>query len=313
MVAASDLGTVLASTAAAVFFSATPVSPSLWLDLEVDSASPCHADGVAAAIRGLRPDLVVKIGQRTSASDLQVLFVERNGSLSLSILGPGKPLNRDLPPASASCADASQTAALIVDRYLDEFYATGAEAQAASTSAGEGPRLSLQLGPSLVQMPTGLSLSISPGLILELDLRLGLAWFSLGGEANLPSNGIVAQGLDGSYHVQPAAAWIAAGIALPLGPGRLVLQASLGLDLLWVGIQSSLHQETPSNRADPYAGLVGAYLLDLPSHFSAGLRFEERFVPSPSVFAVEGVANSTSVTARRFTADLALLAGYTFL
>jgi hypothetical protein len=312
MVAASDLGTALASTAAAALLAATPVSPSLWLELQVDSASPCSPDGVAAAIRGLRPDLIVKLGKRTSVSDLQVLIVERNGSLTLMVLGPGKPLSRDLPPAGPSCGDASQTAALIVDRYLDEFYATGGEAQLASTTAGDGPSLRLQLGPSLVQMPTGLSPSISPGLILELDLRLGLFLASLGGEANLPGNGAVGAGTDASYHVQPAAAWIAAGVAPALGPGRLVLQASFGLDLLWVRIESSLHQEAPANEADPYVGLAAAYLLDLPAHFSLGLRFEERFVPAPSVFAVEGLSGSASVTARRFTADLALLAGYSF-
>jgi hypothetical protein len=310
MVAASDLGIAIASTAAAVLLGATPVSPSLWLELEVDPASPCNTDGVAAAIRGLRPDLVVKPGKRTSGVDLQVLLVERNGSLTLMVLGPGKPLSRDLPPAGASCADASQTAALIVDRYLDEFYAVGAETQLASTSAGEAPSLRLQLGSSLVQMPTGLSPSISPGLMLEVDVRLGLILLSLGGEANLPGNSAAIPG-EGTYHLQPAAAWIAAGVAPKLGPGRFMFQASFGLDLMWVRIETSLHQETPANEADPYVGLVAAYCIDLPSHFSAGLRFEERFVPAPSVFAVEGVQGST-VTARRFTADLALLAGYTF-
>jgi hypothetical protein len=201
---------------------------------------------------------------------------------------------------------------LIVDRYLDEFYATAEETAIAPTETRDWPSLTLQLGPSLVQMPSGLSASVSPGVLLALDLRLSSLLMSLGGEANLPGTGAVVPGMAGTYHVQPADAWLAAGFAPHLGPGRLALQASFGLALLWVRIETSLHQEAPANRADPYFGLVGAYSLDLPAHFSLGLRFEERFVPSPSVFAVEGVPGSTSVTARRFTADLALLAGYTF-
>jgi hypothetical protein len=172
--------------------------------------------------------------------------------------------------------------------------------------------VTLELGPSVTQMPLGLSPSPSPGLILALDLRLGWILLSLGGEANLPGNKAIEPASEGSYHAQPAAAWLAAGFDPRLGPGRLILQASLGLSLLWVRIHSSLNQQTPGNAADLYLGGAAGYLLDLPAHFMLGLRFEERVVPSPSSFGVEGVTGSTAVTVRQFTADLALLAGYNF-
>jgi hypothetical protein len=300
------------SAATALLLAATPSAPTLWLELDVDATSPCNAEGIATSIRGLRPDLALNSGRRPVESDLQVLLIERNGSLSLTIVGRGKPLTRDLPPADGSCAEASQTAALIIDRYLDEFYEGETEASSASSGAGTRASLALELGPSLVQMPSGLSPNPSPGLILQLNLRLGLILLSLGGEANLAGGENIGSGSEGSYRVQPAATWVAAGIAPRLGPGRLELQASFGLGLLWVQIQTSLHQPEPGNAVNPYAGLVAAYFIDLPSHFSLGLQFEERFIPAPSEFAVEGVSGTASVVARHFTADLALLLGYTF-
>jgi hypothetical protein len=291
---------------------ATPSAPTLWLELDVEAGCPCSAEGLEAAIRGLRPGAVVKLGTRPNITDLQILLVERKGSLSLTTQGRGEPLIRTLPPAGSSCTETSQTAALIIDRYLDELYANDVETPIAPAARSLAPNLQLRLGLSFLQMPSGLSPSISPGAILELNLGLGLVLLSLGGEANLSGTKPVTSQGDGSYRAQPAATWLAAGISPRLGPGRLGLQGSFGLSLLWVQTDASLHQETRGHAVDPYVGLLASYFIDLPSHFSLGLRAEERFVPSPTVFITEGVPGSASVAVRQFTADLALLAGYTF-
>jgi hypothetical protein len=300
------------SAVSTLLLSAESSGPTLWLELDVAAGSPCTAEGVAAAIRGLRPELALKIGKRPSAVELQAVLSERNGSLALTIQGWGAPLSRDLPAAPTSCTDASETAALIVDRYLDEVYSTGGEDLVAPVADRFRPSLALELGPSLTQMPLGLSPNPSPGLILVLDLQLGWLLFSTGGEVDLPGNKPIAAAAEGSYHAQPAVVWFAAGVDPRLGPGRLVFQASVGLSLLWVQLHSSLHQEQSKNATNLYVGGVAAYLLDLPAHFTLGLRFEERVVLDPSTFVVEGIPGATSVTVRQFTADLALLAGYRF-
>jgi hypothetical protein len=196
----------------------------------------------------------------------------------------------------------------MIDRYLDELPATGGEAAIASLATGPGPGLRVGLGPSVVQGPFGLS----AGLMLQADLRLGLLLLSLGGELNLSqSKPIGPEVPDGTYTAHPGASWLAAGIAPRLGSGHLFVQASFGLSFLWIRAQApSLFQEQQGQSADPYLGLCGGYLIDLTSQFGMAVRYEERWIPSPSVFAVENAASTVSV--RRFLGDLALLASYAF-
>jgi hypothetical protein len=287
-------------------------APALWLVVEVPPDGPCQLDVLAAAIRGLRPDVVLQVGKRTKDSDLEAQFVERGKVLSLTVRGRGKPLSRELPPPGVTCGEATQTAALMIDRYLAQFYGSGEEARIGEMSPGLLPSLAVELGLSLVQAVSGVSPNPSPGLVLALDLRLGLLLLALGVEVNLRGSEAIGGGVQGTYRVQPAATWLGAGVAPRLGPGRLEALATLGLSLLWVDVEASLHQEHAGRALDPYVGLAAAYALDLPAHFSVSLRFEERFVPSPSSFAIEGLPGAAAISMRRFTADLGLLAGYTF-
>jgi hypothetical protein len=290
-----------------LFTAASPNGPTLFLWVDVGPESPCRVAGLAAAVRVLRPDAALVAGKRPRPSDLEADISDTSGALTLTVRGEGKPLIRSLPPAGPSCEATVQTAALMIDRYLDELNERAEEVRIEELGHPSRPDLALgvSLGASVVQAPVALS----PGLDLELDFRLGLALLSLGGEVNLAQSDSAAT-VSATYHLQPAALWLALGVAPRLGPGRFVAQASLGLTLVWATIESSAapFQKQQGHAVDPFVGLRVGYVLDLPARFSLALRYEERWVPRPTAFSVEGFAGSVSV--RRFAGDLTLMAGY---
>jgi hypothetical protein len=300
---------MVGATSLLLLSAALSATPTIWLQVDVGPDSPCRLDALAAAIRLQRPDVALQNGKPPSGSDLEVHLVDRGGTLTFSVRGPGRPLTRELPPPGATCQEALQTAALMIDRYLDELN-NGEEETRIGVLDPSAPHLGFAVGPSVVQAPFGLSL----GLTVELDLRLGLLLLSLGGEANLRQSRTVAENMQNVqfiYDALPAASWVSAGVAPGLGPGRLVMAAALGLSLLFVTAQSpELFQQQQGSAADPYLALRVAYVLDLPDHFGLALRYEERWVPAPTSFSVEGFAGSVSV--RSFSGDAAVLASYTF-
>jgi hypothetical protein len=286
---------------------ASPGSVRLWLQAELSPESPCRLESLAAAIRAQRPDALISSGARSKPTDLEVDLTENGGTLSLTVRGQGKPLSRPLPSPGADCVETLQTAALMIDRYLDELneHPEDAPIEGLSTSRAT-TAFTVSLGASVVQAPAGLT----PGLVLEVDLRLGLLALALGGELSLPQHE-AATAVTGTYDLSPAAAWLSAGVAPRLGPGRLLAQASLGLSLLWVTIGPTTpptYQQQQANAADPFVGLRLGYVLDLPARFSLAVRYEERWVPAPTTFSVEGYPGSVAV--RAFSGDLAVLAGY---
>jgi hypothetical protein len=289
---------------------ASPEPVTLWLRADLGAQSPCHLASLAAAIHSQRPDARVAIGTRSLPSDLEAELTAHGSELWLTVRGQGKPLSRVLPPPGNDCVETVQTAALMIDRYLDELNESTEEARIGGLTGAPKARGILSLGPSVVQTPAGLS----AGLTLEFDLRLGLLLLSVGGEVNLPRNEAATTTVTGTYKLQPAATWIAAGVGPRLGPGRLAAQASLGLSLLWVTIGPTTpptYQQQQANTADPFLGFRLGYVLDLPANFNVSLRYEERWVPAPTTFSVEGYPGSGSVSVRAFSGDLALLVGYT--
>jgi hypothetical protein len=289
---------------------ASPEPVTLWLRADLPPESPCRLESLSAAIKAQRPDALLALGARSKPTDLEALLAQSGATLTLTVRGPGKPLSRLLPSPGSDCLEAVHTAALMIDRYLDDLNENAEEAriEGLSSSSGVEGAFTVSLGPSVVQGPAGLS----AGLVLEIGQRLGLLLLSLGGELNLSQQKkVTAAGVIGSYDLLPAAAWLAAGIAPRLGPGRLVAQASLGLSLLWVTIGQTTpptFQQQRASGVDPFAGLRLGYALDLSAKFSLALRYEERWVPSPTSFFVEGYPGSVSV--RTFSGDLALLVGY---
>jgi hypothetical protein len=289
---------------------ATPGQVTLWLRADFPQGGSCHLETLTSAIHAQRPDVALVLGQPPGTADLQATLTESATTLTLTMQGRGKPMRRELQLAGEDCGDALQTAALMIGRYLDEIAESSEEARIEGLSGSPGSRVSLllTLGGSVVRAPAGWT----PGLILETDLSVGWLLFSLGGEINLAQTESDTS-LTGTYRLLPVAAWLSAGVAPRLGPGRILAQASGGLSLMFVTIGPTTpptFQQQRVTGVDPYLGLRVGYLLDLPWKFSLTLRYEERWVPAPTTFSVEGYPGSVSV--RAFSGDVALLIGYTF-
>src|SRR5262249_33722271 len=158
-------------------------------------------------IRVERPDAALAMGSPPGGG-LVADLTEDHGTITLSVRGAGKPLVRELPAAGTSCEETLQTAALMIDRYLDELRASGEEARIEELGVRRGPEFGVAIGGSVAQAPAGWA----PGLTLETDLRLGPWLLSLGGEANL-SQQQADSAFSGAFDLQPAAAWLAGGVA----------------------------------------------------------------------------------------------------
>jgi hypothetical protein len=293
------------ATSLALIVSASPAVTTLWLQLDAPR-TPCRIEALATAIHVQRPDAVLQIGKAPRASDPEAQLTEQAGTLTLTVRSQGKPLARELPPPGATCEEALQTAALMIDRYLDDLGPNDEEVHIADL--GREQSLAFLLGLTVTQAPVGWS----PGLGLELDLRLGLVLLSIGGEVNLPQEEAVLASRPWTYRVQPAASWFAGGVAPRLGPGRIVAQAALGVSLSFVSVHSAtLFQLQSGSAADFFLGIRVGYALDLPAQFSLSLRYEERWVPAPSSFPVEG-ESGRAISIRRYSGDVGLLVGYAF-
>jgi hypothetical protein len=288
----------------------TPSPVTLWLRADIPTGSSCHLESLTTAIRAQRPDVTIALGQRLNSTDPQAILTQGATTLTLSVQGKGKPLRREIPLAGEDCGDALQTAALMIERYLDELADSTEEASIEGLSGTHGapPSFFLAVGASVVQAPAGWT----PGVILEADLSVGWLLFSLGGEINL-SQHQADKSVSGTYDILPAAVWVAAGIGPRLGPGRLIVQASGGLSMMFVTIGQTTpptFQQQQGSTADGFLGLRAGYILDLPAKFNLELRYEERWVPAPTIFSVEGYPGQ--VTMRAFSGDVGLLVGYAF-
>jgi hypothetical protein len=79
-----------------------------------------------------------------------------------------------------------------------------------------------------------------------------------------------------------------------------------------VSVQStSLPKKTPQFRAEPFVCLWLGYALRLPWHLLAGLRFEERWIPSPTHFTIDA-PSTPPLESPKFAAALSLLIGREF-
>ncbi len=298
---------------------ALTASPTLWLEVTLPE-STCGAESLQAAIVALAPGLTVALGNRPQPGDLQVTLARTAGETVLKVSGAGEPLVRSLPDPGADCNQTIETAALMIDRYLEANHWSGAEPSVDQLQTGSTPfepspsrpskaRLWLAVGPTLLQAPAALT----AGLALELGVRVGLFEIALGGEADLSQQAPVSSNAaDGDFVIVPAAAWIVAGVVPPLGPGHLLFEASGGLSYTSVFVRTAVPVSQPgsSEAFDGYFGLRAGYSLDLPSDFTLTLYYEERFCPAPTRFTFEGFSNTVLV--RAFSGELALLVGWFF-
>jgi hypothetical protein len=160
---------------------------------------------------------------------------------------------------------------------------------------------------------------ISPGLTLDLGLRLGDVFFLLGGDLLLAQHPAIGSGIQGNWVVQSDPVRAVVGLSLALGPGDVSLGLGGGVLLTNVSVQSTdLFHKTSGFAAEGFACLTVGYALRLPWQLLLGLRFEERWVPSPAPFTISGVPDVSGIPATlaiqtpTFAAALSLLIGREF-
>jgi hypothetical protein len=277
-------------------------------------AGPCTAAQVGQALQARRPDLQVQAAP--SAGAVAVELTIEGGAWVLHVSSPpAPPLRRELPPPGADCEELSQTAALMVARYLEEIRAAG-EPVAIQPIVHEPPPppVPLQawvgLGAGATTGPT----VAGPVFHLELAGRRGPNQLALAGTLGLPSQVGIAS--VGHFAIEEGRVEIVGERRLSLGPGDVPLGVVVGAELTRVSAQASgtdeLVHPKPTTAFSPVVGLRAGYELFLPLGLALGLRAEGGLLLQPNNFSIESYPGATTVQSARFDGALSLLLSRTF-
>jgi hypothetical protein len=284
----------------------------LWLTLSApsqvfiaSSLDSCGPDVFAQALKVLRPDLSVGAG-RAPAQDasVQVSVAADQGIIVLTVTGHDRVVARQLPGA-IDCEAARQTAALIVDRAIEDFDIGRASPtiEALAQRSGSTPLL-VSTGATLRQGILGAAVGPS----IRLELRLGIATFGVAGTFLLPNRHAIGGGL-GTYSARDETLEVTGGFSPRVGPGRLTLAAAAGVGWTILAVQSDLlFQRHGGTAGEPYGGMQAAYALDLPACLFLVARVEEQLALGRTIFVVEG-EGAPAVETRAWTAQASLLLG----
>jgi hypothetical protein len=199
-------------------------------------------------------------------------------------------------PATDDCERDLQTAALIVDGALDEL---GLSPQAPTVDlAPPVPfRKQLHVAASLGAGTEQGAFGFVPAFDVEAAVRYRFVEATLDLDLGLPSStGFSLQSPEsggGSLSATTVAGEIGLGLAPRLGPGRLSVDAVVGLQVAFVasgpGGEGGVFQRTPQTSEEPFGGLRLGYSLDLPWGFFVEARAEERAARRAS-FGITGAS-----------------------
>jgi hypothetical protein len=277
-------------------------APKVYIASSLDS---CDAEAFGQALRAVRPDLTIGAGNPPEPDEsVRVAIKPAGREIDLTVTGRNRAVARRLD-GTVDCEAASQTAALIVDRAIDDFD-VGRAPQAIETLAPP-PRLghlSISAGATARQ---GM-LAPAGGLTLQLDVRLGVVMLGIAGGLFFPNARPIGEGL-GTYSERQETLAFAGGLSPKLGPGRLTLGGGLGVAWTALSVQSDvLFQQQGGTAAEPYLGLNAAYALELPLELFLRLQIEEQVALGRTVFAVQG-EQTPALETRAFSYQGALLLG----
>ncbi len=290
---------MVASLASILALALAAGPPILWLALPAGEGGSCTAARIASSIQARRPGLDIRVGRGALPGDASAALTAASGHWDLTIESAGlPPLRRQLPDPGPDCVVTVDTAALIIDRYLDDLHWSGRRAAFVDL---ERPRVEgvAELGTSV----TASSVGPLPSLELDLGARRGPFQLGLGGSL-APSEKSAfpaSQALAGSYSVQLASARVVASWRPRLGPGTARVELAPGAELFWVNAAypqaTRLFQNHPAFDAAPYLGLRVGYELALPARFAVALRAEGRALLGQPTFGVEGEPGIPAIAA----------------
>jgi hypothetical protein len=207
--------------------------------------------------------------------------------------------------------------ALIVSRDLEELpWRAAAPAPLAETTERAVPPSPVEAETRFVvdfgAVATRIAGGISPGLTLDVGLRAGPVFVLLGGDLLLAQHPPIA-GTSGTWVVQSDPVRLVGGASLRLGPGDASFGLGGGAQFTTVSVQSTPFYNLQSRTVvEPFACVTVGYALPLPWHLLAALRFEERWVPSPTTFFVFALPSNLDLQTPTFAGAVSLVVGREF-
>ncbi len=309
-----------------VVLAATPArAATLWVAFPARGDS-CTYDQVAAALRARLGDVDVRPGLHdVSSGEVQVRLERAGDDWSLRVRAAGEnDLERKLPRPGLDCVALSETAALMVDRYLDDIRWAGAGPAVVQKVPPPPPapgwQLVLQVGGSGEQ---GVLPQVGPGITLDVGARKGRWQIEASGAMGLGpgqaalvcANSICSQpGQNGTLAMQAGTVQVAAGYGLPLGFGDVRFELAPGAELFSVAVtrsssSSQIFQLAPGITPLPFVGARVGYEAPVWRRLYLAFRIEARAHLGEAQFQVE---NYTTVFTRLFDGDASLALGYLF-
>ena len=285
--------------ATALAITATADAPTLRVSLPDSGASPCTSTRVLSSIRARQPGIDLRLGGAVRPGDASAVLAPLDGRWGLTVEGAGlAPLRRQLPAPGTDCVATADTAALMIDRYLDDIHWSGRRAAFADLQHRPIEGVA-ELGSSVAASPVG----ALPSIELDLGARRGPWQLGVGGSLAVPEKNAfpASASFAGSYSAQMASARVVASWRPRLGPGVARVELAPGAELFWVGASypqaTRLFQNHPAFDAAPYLGLRVGYELALPARFAVALRAEGRALLRQPTFGVEGEPGIPAIAA----------------
>jgi hypothetical protein len=264
-----------------LWFSLTAM-PGVFVSSAIDN---CSADSFGRALRMVRPDVAIGLGPAPDAEGVEVVVTAKKGEILLAVSGHGRSINRSFPDPN-DCESASQTAALIIDRALEDLRSTETTPAIETLAPPPSPfALLAAIGGGGTQGVFGAAAALNVALQLQW---LDLALLTLSGDFVLPSGTTLPNDL-GTLQASGEVLELGVGVSPHLGPGRLNATALFGIT--WTNVTSDI-PSVPSNRGgsgvEPYVGLAAGYALGLPDHFFLSVQIEEQLALGRTEFVIEG-------------------------
>jgi hypothetical protein len=310
---------------AALSAAASARAGTLWVVFP-SGAEPCGYEQLAAALHARLGDVAVRPGVHDVLGDDVDVVLERDGKdWGLRVRAAGeRELERKLPKPGTDCVATTETAALMVERYLDDIRWTGGGAvvQQLPPLPPKPPpppwQMVLEVGGGGVlfvpQTTPGLVSGNLPGAGGALDI--GVRWGNWQAEASggvfqLPQEavGLDLNGSQATVQLLMVPAELALGRRIPTGFGAFELEVAPGAELYWATRTNLFQQNEVSPVALPSVGLRLDYEFPIRKRLFLTLRVEAR-AHTVGSFGATGLPDTVSTG--YFDGNGILTLGYVF-